>query len=186
MPSKRHEELRQFGIRILTYMGIRDIEHEKKIEVKLSDGTLKSYIIDTMGYTEDFTANNGYNKRKDTILVEIGSNYHEKIFQLRLSGYNVIVIPYTEKEEEWQDEKMLMNCIKYGNKNLQEMFHPLTQRWIGIAESKIEEIESKQESIKRLNEEIKYLTKINNEINDKLYDLKNYFSRIPIYERKLV
>ncbi len=35
----------------------------------------------------------------------------DKINNIRLSGYMIMVIPYSEKEEEWQDEKKLMQIV---------------------------------------------------------------------------
>lgn len=134
MPTKRHEELRGFAHRILGYMGINKVQDEHNIYIK-SDGKQKQYRIDVVGWRES------YDEPKDIVLIEIGNNNYDKINNLRLAGYLLIVIPYSEKEEEWQDEVRLIKIMIEGNKDMEERFHKVVSRWTEIGNTQINKIE---------------------------------------------
>ena len=144
MPSKRHEELKSFGHRILTYMSADDIRNEEIVNVKLADGTDKRYRIDVVGYWTK------YNSILKEVYIEIGNNNFDKINNLRLAGYNVMVIPYSEKEEEWQDEKKLMQIMIDANEDMVRRFCKLTSIWNKIAEDKLEEINNYEDKLNNI------------------------------------
>ncbi len=152
MPTKKHEELRGFAHRILSYMGITDIYNEESINITLPDGTEKKYRIDVVGY-----AKYKYKESELPVLIEVGTNNFDKINNLRIAGYMVIVIPYSEKEEEFQDERKLLEIMIKSNSQMRDTICKLVCQWSEILDKKIELIDENNQKINQANKKIEEL-----------------------------
>ena len=82
-----HEELRKFGKSLLKSMGISKILR-KQTFIFEND---KKYRIDLVGFKNGNDTDWG---KSNLVLVEVGNNKYEKIHELRMKGFLVLVIPY--------------------------------------------------------------------------------------------
>jgi len=152
MPTKRHEELRAFGHRILSYMGMTEIRNEETINIKLPNGKSKRYRVDIIGeFIKKKITENTYDLIKKTVIIEIGCNEYTKINNLRMAGYLTLVIPYSEKEEEWQDDKKLLQIMVDSNQELYNQLQTFLNKYIQIADEKLEKIDKYNQRINSLN-----------------------------------
>lgn len=180
MPKKRHEELRAFGMRLLAYMGITDIRNEEWISVRGFDNKEKRYRIDLIGYLSKKDDRGYIHYQK--ILVEVGNNHHDKIANLRLYGYLVIVIPYSEKEEEWQDEKKLLEIMIKSNEETHKLMcrglYKACYRWEESANEKIKVIDDYEGKLYELERNIQDIRLLIDNFNKTIRSLKKGLNEI--------
>lgn len=184
MPSKRHEELRAFGHRLLSYMGFQtsEIIDEYRITITSEHGK-QEYRIDIAGVSLSSRIKN-FDECEPVILIEIGTNKYDKIHHLRMAGYMVMVIPYSENEEEWQDEKKLLEIMAKSNRDLyvlyKEQWERASIRWRQTADERINEIRASNERVAELHKEFNAMEEKAKELWNAMVMLKKAASNLEI------
>ncbi len=161
MPSKRHEELRGFAKRILHYMGATEILDEYPIYAKDMNGNEKKYRADIYAQVG-----------KHEFIVEIGINKHDKIANLKMCGYIVIVIPYTENEDEYKDDKYWIKALYECEVDNFNRYNKYYQNMDKISNEKIKKFDK---LINKIEENSKYvqieIMNMKKKINELVEDL---------------